>query len=230
MLLVLQSGQQYQKTRHNVGAWLLEQLAQQLNSPLKIETKFQGEIAKAQIASRACWLLKPTTYMNHNGQSIAAIARFYKIPAEAILVIHDELDFPAGTIRIKRGGGHGGHNGLKSIHQAIGDQYVRLRIGIGRPNEKNQISSYVLSNFNVSENDLMETHKKTFQIGIGELLNHNFGNFMELINTKISEDLKLPRKQSNKPFVGTVSSKPPENEPANKNTVNFLKNLLKKFN
>ena len=139
-------GQQYQKTRHNVGAWLLEQLAQQLNSPLKIETKFQGEIAKAQIASRACWLLKPTTYMNHNGQSIAAIARFYKIPAEAILVIHDELDFPAGTIRIKRGGGHGGHNGLRDTISSLGSNaFTRLRIGIGHPGNSNDVSPYVLS-------------------------------------------------------------------------------------
>ena len=139
-------GQQYQNTRHNAGAWLIEQLAHRLKASLKNESKFQGEAAKVQIQSQACWLLKPTTYMNHNGQSIAAIARFYKIPAEAILIAHDELDFAAGTIRIKRGGGHGGHNGLRDTITSLGSNaFTRLRIGIGHPGSPNDVSSYVLS-------------------------------------------------------------------------------------
>ncbi len=139
-------GQQYQKTRHNAGAWLIDQLANQLNTPLKNETKFSGAIAKAQIDTQACWLLKPSGYMNHNGQSIAAITRFYKIPAEAILVAHDELDFPAGTIRIKQGGGHGGHNGLRDTISALGSKnFMRLRIGIGHPGQSDDVSPYVLS-------------------------------------------------------------------------------------
>ncbi|HAG61568.1 MAG TPA: aminoacyl-tRNA hydrolase [Coxiellaceae bacterium] len=139
-------GQQYENTRHNAGAWLIKQLANQHNTPLKNESKFSGSIAKIQINSQSCWLLKPSTYMNHNGQSIAAIARFYKIPAESILIAHDELDFSAGTIRIKQGGGHGGHNGLRDTITSLGSKnFLRLRIGIGHPGQPDDVSPYVLS-------------------------------------------------------------------------------------
>tara|TARA_Y200000002_G_scaffold179981_1_gene148534 strand:+ start:855 stop:1553 length:699 start_codon:yes stop_codon:yes gene_type:complete len=222
-------GEKYKHTRHNAGFAIADALAQKYSKTSWIK-KFSGLYCKCSWKDQNFLILKPETFMNNSGQSVRSIASFYKLNPSKIIIIHDDLDLKIGQIKVKFSGGHGGHNGLKSIHQAIGDQYVRLRIGIGRPNEKNQISSYVLSNFNVSENDLMETHKKTFQIGIGELLNHNFGNFMGLINNRISKDLKLPRKQNSKPFIEPVSSKPLENETPDKSTFNFLQNLLKKFN
>lgn len=106
-------GDQYARTRHNVGAWFLETLAQQRNQSLAKENKFHGFVAKCN----DYWLLKPTTFMNESGQAVAALAHFYKIKPSEILIAHDELDFPAGDIRLKEGGGHGGHNGLRKINK-----------------------------------------------------------------------------------------------------------------
>jgi peptidyl-tRNA hydrolase, PTH1 family len=139
-------GPDYQPTRHNVGAWLADKLADHAGTTLRSEAKFFGEVAKLTCFDHPCWLLKPSTYMNESGKSIAALARFYKIAPEAILVAHDELDFPAGTIRIKRQGGHGGHNGLRdTISQLHSQDFFRLRIGIGHPGNKDDVSPYVLS-------------------------------------------------------------------------------------
>ncbi|ABS77937.1 aminoacyl-tRNA hydrolase [Coxiella burnetii] len=141
-------GDQYARTRHNVGAWFLETLAQQRNQSLAKENKFHGFVAKCN----DYWLLKPTTFMNESGQAVAALARFYKIKPSEILIAHDELDFPAGDIRLKEGGGHGGHNGLRNIIQHLGSSdFYRLRIGINHPGHKDRVTPYVLSP--PSEND-----------------------------------------------------------------------------
>lgn len=135
-------GDEYTNTRHNVGAWFAQALADQENQPLQKENKFYGFLAKLN----HCWLLKPSTYMNESGQAVAALARFYKIKPQEILVAHDELDFPAGTIRLKESGGHGGHNGLRNIIQHLGtNNFYRLRIGIGHPGQKDRVTPYVLS-------------------------------------------------------------------------------------
>lgn len=135
-------GNEYAGTRHNVGIWFVEALANQENHFLKKEDKFYGAVTKFN----HCWLLKPSTYMNENGKAVAALVRFYKIKPQEILVAHDELDFPIGIIRLKVRGGHGGHNGLLSIikHLRTADFY-RLRIGIGHPGHKHQVTPYVLS-------------------------------------------------------------------------------------
>ena len=139
-------GKQYQDTRHNAGAWFVEQLAKSYTETLKPSAKFSGATCTVQINQAACHLLIPSTFMNHNGRSIAAIAKFYKIPSDAILIAHDELDFPAGTIRLKQGGGHGGHNGLRDTISALGSAaFLRFRIGIGHPGNADQVSDYVLS-------------------------------------------------------------------------------------
>ena len=106
-------GAEYAKTRHNVGAWFVDQLAESAQQTLRNEAKFFGLVARVTMAGESCWLLQPTTYMNDSGQAIQAIAKFYKIKPEEILVAHDELDFPVGKVRIKENGGHGGHNGLR---------------------------------------------------------------------------------------------------------------------
>lgn len=124
-------GAEYEQTRHNAGFWLVDQLA---GHRLAKEARFHGLAAKTRIAGNEVWLLEPQTYMNRSGQSVGAIARFYKITPEEVLVIHDELDLPPGAAKLKKGGSSGGHNGLKDITAVLGTQdYWRLRIGIGHP-------------------------------------------------------------------------------------------------
>lgn len=127
-------GPQYDRTRHNAGFWLVERWAAKLNANFSAEKSFFGEVAKARWQSRQIWLLKPTTFMNRSGQAVGALARFYKIPTESILVAHDELDLLPGQVRVKQGGGHAGHNGLRDIQAVLGEPgFWRLRIGIGHP-------------------------------------------------------------------------------------------------
>lgn len=139
-------GAEYAKTRHNAGFWFVEQLAQQQGETLRQEAKFFGLAGKANFSGEDCRLLLPTTYMNRSGQAVVALANFYRIPAEAILVVHDELDLPVGTIRLKQGGGDGGHNGLKDISAKLNTKaYWRLRVGIGHPGQREHVHDHVLS-------------------------------------------------------------------------------------
>jgi len=139
-------GPDYQKTRHNAGAWLLDELAWDYKQSWRAENKFFGEAARASLPGGSdLWLLKPTTFMNLSGQSVVALARFYKILPNEILVVHDELDLPPGSARFKQGGGHGGHNGLKDIIAKLGTpDFWRLRLGIGHPGERTEVVNYVL--------------------------------------------------------------------------------------
>ena len=138
-------GPEYEQTRHNAGFWVVDNLA---GSPLAREPRYQALTAKTSIAGQDVWLLEPQTYMNRSGQSVGSLARFYKIPPDDILVVHDELDLPPGVAKIKKGGSSGGHNGLKDITAALGTQdYWRLRIGIGHPRTMNlqqQVADFVL--------------------------------------------------------------------------------------
>jgi PTH1 family peptidyl-tRNA hydrolase len=138
-------GPEYEQTRHNAGFWLVDNLARM---PLTRESRYNALAAKTTIAGNEVWLLEPQTFMNRSGQSVGALARFYKIVPDDILVVHDELDLPPGTAKIKKGGSSGGHNGLKDISAALGTQdYWRLRIGIGHPrnlNSQQAVADYVL--------------------------------------------------------------------------------------
>jgi len=136
-------GPRYATTRHNAGFWLVDQIAARLRVPFNLESKFHGELAR--IYQPDIRLLKPTTFMNHSGRSVGALAQFFRLAPEQILVIHDELDLPPGKAKLKRGGGHGGHNGLSDIITQLGSQqFWRLRIGIGHPGHKDQVVDYVL--------------------------------------------------------------------------------------
>lgn len=139
-------GSQYEHTRHNVGYWWLDQLANELGQSFKTESRFNGQLIQFTTPEHKIWLVKPLTFMNRSGQSVAALANFYKVPPENILVIHDELDLPAGVARLKRGGGHGGHNGLRDIISQLGSkEFLRCRIGIDHPGNSKQVADYVLS-------------------------------------------------------------------------------------
>jgi len=139
-------GATYDKTRHNAGAWFVEQLAEAYHSRLSPEKKFFGFIGRIVIKNQPIHLLLPTTFMNCSGQSVAAMANFYRIKPESILVVHDELDFPVGLAKLKHSGGHGGHNGLRDIINKMGNNnhFIRLRIGIGHPGNSKDVVNYVL--------------------------------------------------------------------------------------
>lgn len=137
-------GQQYEKTRHNAGFWFIDALANEFNVTLSPEKKFNGHHERCQIAGQDCHLLMPNTFMNRSGESVQALANFFKIKSNEILVAHDELDFPAGSVRFKPSGGHGGHNGLRDIIKHLDKDFLRLRIGIGRRLQERQ-HDYVLS-------------------------------------------------------------------------------------
>jgi peptidyl-tRNA hydrolase, PTH1 family len=140
-------GPEYEHTRHNAGAWFVSALADEANVTLRQNNKFQGLHGMAKIKGHECHLLIPTTYMNHSGQAVQAIASFYKIPPQAILICQDEIDLPVGTVRLKFNGGHGGHNGLRDIISHLGSkEFYRLRIGVGHPrNSTDDVVDYVLS-------------------------------------------------------------------------------------
>ena len=140
-------GDKYKDTRHNAGEWLVERLAQRFNFSLKEESKFFGKTARAVINGQEIRFLVPSTFMNLSGKAVGALATFYRIQPEQILIAHDELDLPPGTVKIKLGGGHGGHNGLRdSIAQLSNNKnFYRLRVGIGHPGDKNLVAAYVLS-------------------------------------------------------------------------------------
>lgn len=138
-------GKDYNPTRHNAGVWWLEQLSDKLGFSFKSDTKLFGKIANFSIGKYKLKAFIPNTFMNESGRAVASIAKFYKIPPEHILIAHDDLDLMPGAIRLKRGGGHGGHNGLRDIIPALGNKnFARLRIGIGHPGDKNRVSSFVL--------------------------------------------------------------------------------------
>jgi len=138
-------GPEYEATRHNAGFWWLDALAAKLGARLLAERSYHGLLARVNLAQGPLWLLQPMTYMNRSGQSVAALARFYKIAPADMLVVHDELDLPPGQAKLKQGGGSGGHNGLKDIHAQLGTaDFWRLRLGIGHPGVKAEVVDYVL--------------------------------------------------------------------------------------
>jgi len=177
-------GPKYEDTRHNVGFWLVDRLAGRYGAVMRAENKFAGEVARIRTPVGECWLLKPMTYMNHSGRAVSALAKFYKLSLSQMLVAHDELDMAPGVIRLKKGGGHGGHNGLRDIVSAMGGKdFHRVRIGIGHPGHRDGVSDYVLSRPYKTEQELiergldeLERHWETVQAG-------DMGKAMQEIHT-----------------------------------------------
>lgn len=150
-------GAEYAQTRHNAGFWFIDELAWAWKAVLKEEKKFFGETARVARPEGDVWLLKPNTFMNRSGQAVAALASFYKIKPEEILVVHDELDIPCGRIRFKLGGGNGGHNGLKDIQARLGTpNFYRLRLGIDHPGDRNLVVGYVLNKPSAEDRQAIE--------------------------------------------------------------------------
>lgn len=144
-------GQQYANTRHNAGFWFVEQLAKEFNISLSVEKKFNGLTGRGRIFDHDIRLLLPSTFMNNSGQAVVPMVNFFNIDNDQLLIAHDELDIPAGSIKLKTGGGHGGHNGLRDIVPHIGKEFHRLRVGIGHPGHKSKVSGHVLSKPSMDE-------------------------------------------------------------------------------
>jgi len=173
-------GQKYEKTRHNVGFLFIDTLAENQNLTLKDNNKFYGLASKENLFGHSVWLLKPQTYMNLSGKSVASLLNFYKIEIEETLVIYDELDLPPGTAKLKKGGGHGGHNGLRDIIAATGSkEFFRLRLGIGHPGDRNKVVSWVLNRPTLDE-----------EISIARCIDKGLSVLPDLLDGKLEKAMK----------------------------------------
>lgn len=144
-------GAEYKDTRHNAGFWFVDALCERFGIVMSHDKKFHGEVGRGVMFGADVRLIKPSTFMNRSGMAVAPLAKFYGIEPQQILIAHDELDISAGSLRLKKGGGHGGHNGLKDITPHIGAEFYRLRVGIGRPAHSSQVSGWVLSKPSVDD-------------------------------------------------------------------------------
>lgn len=177
-------GDKYEATRHNAGFWWVDQLAAASGSKLALDAKFFG-IAGKLSPTPDVWLLKPTTFMNASGKAVAALANYYKITPAEILVVHDELDLPPDTVKLKKGGGHGGHNGLKDITAALGTaDFWRLRLGIGHPGDRNEVVNFVLKPPTKDEQTAIERCIDDSVNVANLLLNGEFESAMLKLHTK----------------------------------------------
>ncbi len=181
-------GAEYEDTRHNAGAWFVFDLARSAHATLRHVGKFHALHCTVQLHDHECHLLIPTTFMNLSGQSVNAVANYYKIPADAILVAHDEVDLPVGDIRLKFDGGHGGHNGLRDIISHLHtNKFHRLRIGVGHPGVSKEVADYVLKPPKKSEREEIDTALQAAQSIVPYLLKGQFQKAMHELHTTKNE-------------------------------------------
>lgn len=178
-------GAEYESTRHNAGFWWIDEICRAHGITLSSESKFFGQVGRLKMSGKEVWLLQPTTFMNASGRAVAALAKFYRILPQNILVVHDELDIPPGTVKLKQGGGNGGHNGLKDISVHLGTpDYWRLRLGIGHPGEKSAVVNYVLHAPSRDESHLIEDAIADSVHMLPQLLSGEFEAAMLKLHTK----------------------------------------------
>lgn len=178
-------GADYENTRHNAGAWFVSELAQNHRATLRPATKFHGLHSTAHILGHDVHLLIPMTFMNLSGQAVGALANFYKIPPEAILIAHDEIDLPVGDIRLKLDGGHGGHNGLRDIIRHLNsNKFYRLRIGVGHPGVSHEVTNYVLKPPKKSEREEIDAALQKAQHCLPDILDGRFSKAMQELHTR----------------------------------------------
>ncbi|MBN1379826.1 MAG: aminoacyl-tRNA hydrolase [Gammaproteobacteria bacterium] len=178
-------GDQYAKTRHNAGFWLLDRIASRFNLDFRHQSKFRGDYAELIYADRKIALLKPTTFMNLSGQSVAAVAKFYKIPVNHILIVHDDLDLPVGGVKLKLGGGHGGHNGLRDMVALGSKDFWRLRIGIDHPGDRDDVVDYVLKNPSKADRQVIDAVLDRCMDVMELILDGEMEKAMHQLHTKI---------------------------------------------
>lgn len=178
-------GPEYAETRHNAGFRFLGALLADSGQALRPEHRFGAEAAKLAIGGRDVWLLAPLTFMNHSGDAVSRFAHYYKIPLDRILIAHDELDLPPGTVRLKHGGGDGGHNGLHDIIEKLGTpEFMRLRIGIGHPGTAAQVVSYVLKRAPVAEQELIDAAIAAAKAQIGDVVQGQYQRVMNALHAR----------------------------------------------
>ena len=181
-------GEKYANTRHNAGFRFLDAVLKTYDGQLRNESRFGGEVAKLHIAGKEVWLLAPTEFMNLSGNAISKFTRFYKIEPENILVVHDEIDILPGAVRLKVGGGAGGHNGLRDIIPKLGSKdFVRLRIGVGHPGSASQVSNYVLKNAPSSEAVLTDAASDRAVRQIEDIVRGSYQKVMNELHTDESD-------------------------------------------
>jgi PTH1 family peptidyl-tRNA hydrolase len=173
-------GAKYARNRHNIGFMAVEAIAGEHGfGPWR--AKFQGRLAEGRLGTEKVLLLEPQTYMNESGRSVGEAVRFYKFGAEDVVVFHDELDLAPGKVRAKRGGGHAGHNGLRSIHAQIGEAYARVRLGIGHPGDKSKVSGYVLNDFAAADRDWLDPLLERVATAAPRLAEDDLSGFMNAV-------------------------------------------------
>ena len=187
-------GAEYEATRHNAGFWWIDALSQELKVPLSLDKNYYGQVGRTTLNGQTVWLLKPLTFMNLSGKSVAALARFFKIAPNEILVAHDELDIVPGQAKLKLGGSHAGHNGLRDIHAQLGTpDYWRLRIGVGHPGVKSEVISWVLKKPSAEHRAAIEDCIARSIKAAPELLKGEMEKATMLIHTSLPPRPKPPR-------------------------------------
>ena len=214
-------GAKYEKNRHNIGFMAVDEIAN-AHGFAPWRSKFQGQMTEGRLGSQKVILLKPETFMNLSGQSVGEAMRFYKLSAADVIVFHDELDLAPGKCRVKTGGGHAGHNGLRSIHQHIGEAYHRVRLGIGHPGHKDRVAGYVLSDFAKSEQGWLDDVIRGIGTGAPKLADGDWGGFMNAV--------ALARPQKEKPEKPKAPQQPvAKSDAPTQDTRTALEKLLSKF-
>ncbi|HQS32771.1 MAG: aminoacyl-tRNA hydrolase [Polaromonas sp. 39-63-203] len=188
-------GAEYEATRHNAGFWWIDALSRELKAPLALDKNYHGQVARLSLNGQTVWLLKPLTFMNLSGKSVAALARFFKIAPEEILVAHDELDIVPGQVKLKFGGSHAGHNGLRDIHaQVASPDYWRLRLGVGHPGVKAEVINWVLKKPSPEHRAAIDACIDRSLQAVPELLAGNMEKATMMIHTSQPPRPKPPRK------------------------------------
>ena len=180
-------GTAYARTRHNAGYWFVDELARRHGGSWRRESRHQSELARTRIDGAELWLQKPLTFMTASGAAVASLARFQRIEPGAILVVHDEIDLPPGTVRLKEGGGHGGHNGLRDLIAQLGAGFWRLRLGFGHPGSKEQVIDYVLERPPAAERALIEAALARGLDVLPELVRSGTQKAMQALHTRAGD-------------------------------------------
>jgi len=206
-------GTEYEATRHNAGFWWIDTVARDLQVTLQPDRAYHGLVARTSVKGENVWLLEPQTFMNLSGKSVGALARFFKIQPQEILVIHDELDITPGEAKLKLGGGHAGHNGLRDIHTQLGtDQYWRLRIGIGHPGVKSEVANWVLKKPAPDQRSAIEDCITRTSLALPHLLAGDMVKATQMIHTAKPPRPKPPRPTA---LPGTESTGAEDGKQAN---------------
>src|SRR6056297_2960105 len=178
-------GAKYARNRHNIGFMAVDRIAADHGfGPWK--SRFQAEVSEGRLDGEKVLLLKPQTFMNRSGQAVGEAIRFYKLEPTDVTVLHDEIDLAPGKVRLKLGGGHAGHNGLRSIHQHIGPHYARVRLGVGHPGDKNKVSGYVLSDFAKADHDWLDDEMRGISDGAAQLAQDEGPKFLNAVVARVA--------------------------------------------